>query len=290
MSTQQKDYYELLKVGQQASQEEIKKAYRKLAMKYHPDKNRGDKAAEEKFKDISAAYDVLSDPEKRKLYDQHGHAGLDQQGYQGFHSTDDILRQFQDIFGGNGGFFGGGGFRQANFGPQKGQDRRSTLRISFEDAILGAEKQVRIGEKNVRLTIPSGVESGSNLRLAGEGDPGVQGGPAGNLYVALEVGRHPTFSRDGDNIKITADIPFTTAALGGEIEVKTLRGVASLRVPPGIESGSVLRMKGEGVRRKNAPPGNQLVSIRIQVPKKLTSAQEELMKKLRDSLEKDAPS
>lgn len=277
MTTQNKDYYGTLGVGKSASADEIKSAYRKLALKYHPDKNKGDKAAEERFKEVSSAYHVLSDPEKRKLYDQYGQQGLDSQGYHGPQSTEDILDLFGELFGGG---FG----RRARRGPRKGQNARYQMNLPFLEAALGSTRTLSVGGKSLQVNIPSGVESGSTLRLSGEGHPGTQGGPPGDMFVELIVGSHPQFQRRGDDITVTVDIPFPTAALGGEVEVPTLRGSAKLKIPPGVQSGSMLRMKGEGIRAKKRPEGSQLVTLMIQVPKKLTSEQEELMRKFAATL------
>jgi len=341
-----RDYYEVLGVSRNATSEEIKKAYRKLAIKYHPDKNPGDKVAEEKFKEASNAYEVLSDPQKRKAYDQRGMAGIHDIGFEGFTDFEDIFSRFDDIFRRNyGGFEDIFVSRRQSGGPQRGSDIRYKLTISFLEAALGAEKRLRIPRsescdtchgmggmgiktcpkcqgtgqssrsgrgffsisevcnrcdgtgkvvqavcntchgssqvskyRTITVKIPSGVENGDNLRLQGQGNSGLKGGPPGDLYVNIQVQPHQYFKRDGKNIIYEASIPFTTAALGGEIKVPTLKGSATLKIPQGTQSNQTLRLRGQGIPDTRGNRGDQLVKIAIAVPKRLSRKQEELLK------------
>ncbi len=282
-----RDYYQILGVDKKASQEEIKKAYRKLALKYHPDRNKGDASAEEKFKELGEAYAVLSDPEKRQQYDTFGSAGFQQRYSQEdiYRGSDinDILRDiglggdfFSRIFGGGrgqpGGFrtytFTGGGapphapggmggfdFGQG-FGGQgmagQGTDLVYELPVTLEEVFHGATKMVsyRRGAQveRVSVKVPAGVSTGKKLRLSGKGEPGAQGAPAGDLYIRVRVLDHPTFKRDGDDLEVTQEVAFTQAALGAALEVPTLEGkTLSVRVPKGTQNGSRLRLKGQGL-------------------------------------------
>ena len=232
-----RDYYEILGVNRGATPEEIKKAYRMLAVQYHPDKNPGDKAAEEKFKEASNAYSVLSDPEKRRMYDTRGHAGVEGMGFEGYRTMDDIFRNLDldDIFG-RGGFGGFGGFGDAfgdAFGPRRttaptrGRDIRMNLSIPFADAVLGAKKEVNVQGKRITLTIPPGIQDGKTLRIRGHGESlGV--GTSGDLLVTVSVQSHPTLTREGADLLTDATISITTAALGGSIRVQTLTGDVDL--------------------------------------------------------------
>ena len=343
------DYYEILGVSRSATDEELKKAYRKLAMEYHPDKKPGDKTAEEKFKEVSNAYEVLSDSEKRRAYDQRGQTGLDDLGFQGFTDTSDIFSHFGDIFGD----LFGRRFHQEQAGPRHGANLRIDLSISFLDAALGTGKEIQVpraetcsacngtgakagtspqtcpqcngtgllsrqarqeggffsisnpcptchgtgkiiaepcstcrGEGTVaqtrRLTvkIPAGVDEGAMLRLRGEGETGVRGGPAGDLFVVIHIQPHPTFERQGNNILSKAKVSFTKAALGGEIKVPTIRGSAILKISKGIQSDQVFRLAGQGIKPSSGKAGDQLVRVMITVPKTLTARQEELLEEL----------
>jgi len=288
-----KDYYAVLGVKKDATADEIKKAYRKLALKYHPDKNPGDKKAEDKFKEITEAYAVLSDPEKKRQYDQFGEAGFHQRFsqediYRNF-DVGDIFREFgfgtDDIFSH---LFGGG--RRSPFGgaPRsrvlKGQDFVMKLAIPFRQAMLGGERRIdfrREGQvEQLQVRIPAGVEAGQRLRIAGKGGSSPSGGPAGDLFLEIEVETDPVFSRDGDNLLVQLQIPFTGACLGTSVDVPTLDGNKRVKVPPGITAGGKIRLAGFGVPRRNGSKGDLYATIEVAVPKKLTERQKELLEEL----------
>jgi molecular chaperone DnaJ len=345
-----RDYYEVLGVSRDAGAEDIKKAYRKLAVKFHPDKNPGDKAAEEKFKELGEAYEALSDPQKRAAYDQFGHNAFDPRARAGrgggagggFHDPFEI---FRDVFGGGGSifdeFFGGG--RTDPNGPQRGNDLRYDLEITFEEAALGCEKDInvtkpdrcdacsgtgsapgsktrtcntcngrgqvitsrgifsiaqtcpqcqgagRVIEKPCRtcngsgrqdraskitLRIPAGVDSGSRLRSTGNGEGGLRGGPAGDLYVLLHIKPHEIFQRDGDDLLCEVPVSFIQATLGAEIKVPTLQDNATIKIPAGTQPGTVFRLKGKGVKNlQGYGHGDLHVRITVEVPTHLTGHQ-----------------
>jgi len=313
-----KDYYKILGVAKSASADEIKKAYRKLALKYHPDHNKGDKAAEAKFKEISEAYAVLSDPEKRQQYDTFG-----AEGFQNRFSQEDIFRGFDfssifrefgfgggrsdnifsQIFGGGMGggqgrahfHTGGSPFQSSYQGFQgqprgiKGQDLVYELSLTLEDIANGAEKLIAYDlggtQERVSVKIPAGIHSGKKLRLPGKGRPGIQGGPRGDLYIQVHVLDHPLFRRDGDNLLIRQEITFSGAVLGSEIEVPTIdRKRLKLKIPPGTQNGTKFRMRGYGLPLMGGKGrGDQIVEIRVAVPKHLNKEQESLVKKLAES-------
>ena len=288
-----RDYYEILGVNRGATPEEIKKAYRKLAVQYHPDKNPGDKAAEEKFKEASNAYSVLSDPEKRRMYDTRGHAGVEGMGFEGYRTMDDIFRNLNldDIFG-RGGFGGFGGFGDAfgdAFGPRRttaptrGRDIRMNLSIPFADAVLGAKKEVNVQGKRITLTIPPGIQDGKTLRIRGHGESlGV--GTSGDLLVTVSVQSHPTLTREGADLLTDATISITTAALGGSIRVQTLTGDVDLKVPPGAQPGQQLRLRGRGATDASGRKGDLRVQLVVEVPKSLSRKQRNLLKELDKTL------
>ncbi len=349
MRRSSKDYYEILGVKRDASPEEIKKAYRQLAMKYHPDRNPGDRKAEERFKEIGTAYEVLSDPKKRDLYDRRGQAGLDDIGFEGFQSTEDVFSRFGSIFGD----LFGDSFFEGRARPARGEDLRVQVQVSFRDAALGATRRLQLqkpvtcptchgrggapgsprttcpscrgsGQSADQLSpfgglfgaqrpcprcqgdgkvpsrpcptckgqgqtlqevaldvrIPPGVKDGTILSLRGEGASGAPGAPAGDLLVQLSIAPDDTFERKGNDLILPVRVMFTTAALGGEQEIPTLRGRAHLRIPPGIQTGTLLRLKGEGIHPPGAPPGDLLVKVLIDVPKTLDAHQEKLMREL----------
>jgi len=342
-------YYEVLEVSKTASEGEIKKAYRKLAMRYHPDRNPDDKTAEDKFKEASEAYEILSDAQKRQAYDQFGHAGVDGSAGQGgfggggFGGFSDI---FGDIFGG-----GFGGQR----GPQPGQDLQYELEVSLEDAVAGTSVDIRIptkdlcdacdgsgaepgsdvqtcptchgqgqvqiqqgffavqrtcpschgtgkiiktpckkcrGEgythshKTLSVKIPAGVDNGDRIRLQGEGEAGEPGAPRGDLYVRIRVKRHPIFERDGNTLYCELPLSFATATLGGSIDVPTLSGKASLKIPAGTQSGQRFKLSGKGVKSvRTSRVGDMVVQVNIETPIKLSQEQKDLLKAFDDSLQ-----
>ena len=348
-------YYEVLGIQRNASEAEIKKAYRRLAMKFHPDRNTGDKAAEaeQQFKEAKEAYEVLSDAQKRAAYDQFGHAGVDgAAGAGGFGgggaSFSDIFGDvFGDIFGGG---RGGGGRQQA----YRGADLRYNLELSLEDAVAGASVKIKVptwtqcdacggsgakkgvspktcgtchGAGQVRMQqglfsvqqtcptchgkgvvietpcpachgqgraqevktlsvkVPPGVDTGDRIRLGGEGEAGENGGPPGDLYVQVSVREHPIFTRDDANLYCEMPIPFTTAALGGEVEVPTLDGKVSLKIPEGTQTGRMFRMRGKGVKPvRGGPQGDLICRVILETPVKLTAEQRRLVEELDRSL------
>lgn len=352
---EKRDYYEVLGVERGATEQEIKKAYRKQAMKYHPDKNQGDKEAEEKFKEINEAYEVLSDAQKRKTYDQFGHAGLGGNGgfggAGGFQGTD--FGDFGDIFGSMfGDIFGGGGMRQRRNGPRKGADLRYSMDLTFEEAAFGTEKditfnrqeecdachgtgakqgtkpkqcptchgvgqvnqQVRTpfgtmvksttcptchgegeiieqkcpkcggrktvpGKKTVSVKVPEGIEDSMMLRMSGQGQPGEKGGPRGDLLIHIRIKPHEIFVRDGNTVWMDMPISFAQAALGDEIQVPTLDGTVKYKIPEGTQTGTIFRLKDKGIPYRNGRGrGDQRIRVKVEVPKKLTDKQRELLR------------
>jgi len=288
-----KDYYQTLGIKKGASSEEIKKAYRKLAVKYHPDKNPGNKDAEEKFKEINEAYAVLSDPQKKQQYDQFGSTGFHQR-----FSQEDIFRGFdvgdifkdlgfgtEDIFSR---IFAGGNFQQ---GPRfkarkrRGEDFTMDMNISFREAAQGVEKRVAYIRDGVReelsVKVPAGIANDSKLRVAGKGGQGTAEGPAGDLYLTVKVGADPVFTREEDDIVVERAIRFSEAALGTSIEVPTLDGNKRIKIPAGIQPGTKIRLKGFGFPHlgKNTR-GDLYVRIVVTVPESLTESQKKLLKEL----------
>lgn len=312
---QYKDYYKTLGVDKQASEKEIKKAFRKLAARYHPDKNPDDKAAEEKFKEVNEAYEVLSDPEKRKKYEQLGAnwEAFQQSGYdssqfqrggpfgQGGGRTFVFEGDPSEFFGGSSffeTFFGGGGgsdpfeaFTQQRSGQGRraraaypGQDLQAEMDITLEDAYHGASRTFAINGQNLRIKIKPGAYDGQKLRLKGKGRPGVQGGPKGDLYIILKLAPHPYFQRDGDNLLYEKEVDLYTALLGDQINVPTLSGTVSMRIPEGTNPGALLRLKGKGMPRygKSKQYGDLLVRIKVNFPKKLSEAERKAFEELRN--------
>jgi molecular chaperone DnaJ len=359
MASTKRDYYEVLGVAKNATEEDIKKAYRKLAMKHHPDRNQGDgaKKAEEQFKEAKEAYEMLSDAQKRAAYDQYGHAGVDPnmgagrgagpEGFGGFaEAFGDI---FGDIFGGQGGGRRGGGQQ-----VYRGSDLSYAMEITLEEAARGKETQIRIPswencetcggsgakpgtsaktcgscggsgtvhmrqgffsiqqtcphchgsgkiipdpcmtcngqgkvkkQKTLEVKIPAGINEGMRIRSAGNGEPGVNGGPAGDLYIEIRIKQHDIFERDGDDLHCTMPVSMTTAALGGSIEVPTLGGKAEIELPEGTQHGKTFRLRGKGIKGvRSSYPGDLYCHISIETPVKLTEHQRKLLKELDKSL------
>lgn len=284
----ERDYYEVFDVNRNASPEDIKRAYRKIAMKFHPDKNLGDKAAEEKFKEASNAYEVLSDPEKRKIYDLRGHAGVHDAGFQGFTNSEDIFSQFGDIFGrevfGNFGDVFGDVFtrRGAGFQTQYGDDVQTKLTISFDEAVFGIEKQIRVNNRTLTIRIPPGIKNGQTMRLSGQGESAA-GGKPGSLFVKISVRPHPDFRREGLDLVTQASIPFTLAALGGKVRVPTLKEHVELKIPAGTQPGQQLRLRRQGITDASGRKGDLRVQLKVEIPRSLTKKQKELLRELEET-------
>ena len=353
-----KDYYDTLGVAKNASDEDIKKAYRKLAMKHHPDRNQGDsaKAAEEKFKEAKEAYEMLSDDQKRAAYDQYGHAGVDpnMRGGAGAEGFGGFAEAFGDIFGG---VFGeqqrrGQGGRQVF----RGGDLSYAMEVTLEEAANGKEAQIRVpswddcgickgsgakpgtkvatcttchghgqvqmrqgffsvqqtcpqckgtgklipepcsschgvgktkNNKTLEVKIPAGIDDGMRIRSTGNGEPGTNGGPPGDLYIEIRVKKHDIFERDGDDLHCAVPISFTTAALGGEIEVPTLAGKAAIDIPEGTQAAKQFRLRGKGIKGvRSSYPGDLYCHITVETPVKLTEHQRKLLKEFDESLKK----
>lgn len=369
MAESKRDYYEVLGVSKGASDDEIKKAYRQLAKKYHPDMNPGDKEAEAKFKEASEAYAILSDPDKKRQYDQFGHAAFEQGGGAGGFDFD--MGSMGDIFGDIfGDLFGGGRSRQrSGNGPMKGANLRTGIRITFEEAVFGTEKELELNlkdpcekchgtgakpgtsaetckkcngtgqvtvtqqslfgmvrqvrpctecngsgkvirdkcpdcygsgyitkKKKIQVSIPAGIDDGQSIRIRDKGEPGTNGGERGDLLVEVTVSQHPIFQREGFDIYSSAPLPFTTAALGGDVRISTVDGDVLYEVKPGTQTDTKVRLRGKGVPtlRNKQVRGDHYVNLIVQVPQKLTNEQKELIKKLDDSFKgktdgEDAP-
>ena len=371
----EEDFYKILGVEKTATAQEIKKAYRKLALKYHPDHNNGDKDAEEKFKKVSEAYEVLSNDEKRAKYDQFGHAAFTQGGgaggfsnMGGFGGFQDPFDIFREVFGGGGGggaafydFFGGGGASHDANAPERGSDIRAEIEVSLEEAAKGTSRTIRynrmvvcstcsgsgskdgkggrktcprckgsgqvrmsqglirfsqpcpdcggtgtvienpcdkcggagrVKERNeVKIDIPAGVYTGSRLRKANAGNAGYNGGDYGDLYVVIYVSPHPRFERNGDDLYTDVKIKFTLAALGGEIEIETITGKATLKIPAGTQPNTALRLKSQGMPNiRGGNKGDLYVQINIEVPKKLTDEQRKKLEEFAVLCGDDKPS
>ncbi|MBI1922087.1 MAG: J domain-containing protein [Geobacter sp.] len=284
------DYYEVLGLKKGATPDEIKKAYRKLAVKYHPDKNPGDKAAEEKFKQINEAYAVLSDPQKRQQYDAFGSSGFQQRYsqediFRGF-DVGDIFRDFgfdtEDIFSR---MFDGASFDRGYRRKRRGADLSLDMQVSFREAVLGEKKRVaylRGGRREeLSVQIPAGVKEGAKLRIPGKGEEGPPGEAPGDLYLLLHVTADRVYSREGNDIVTEKEIRFSEAALGTSLDVETLDGVKRVRVPAGIQPGTKVRLKGLGVPRLGGNGrGDFYVMVTVKVPTRLTEAQHKLVEEL----------
>lgn len=310
-----RDYYDVLGIPRNADDKKLKQAYRKLAKKYHPDTNPGDKEAEQKFKEITEAYNILSDAERRKLYDQYGfaafdgsmgddpgsygqqytggwqHSGFDGNGrtYHEYHfngsNMDDI---FNNFFGHS--FERGNGRKSYGF-ARDGQDVTAKITIPFADALHGSERLIHFRddegrEISLKVKIPAGIESGKKLRLKGKGEQGINGGKTGDLLLEVTVEDNPEFERKGKDIYTTVRIPYTTAVLGGETIVRTLYGNVSCKIAAGTQTGTKIRLKGKGMPVMNHPgeKGDQYVSIQIQVPKHLTPRAKALLKEYQHAI------
>ena len=294
-----KDYYSVLGLNKGVSDDEIKKAYRKLAMKYHPDRNEGDSKAENKFKEISEAYAVLSDKQKREKYDQFGSEGFHQK-----FSQEDIFQDFDinEILRGFGfgtgsgnpfqGGFSGGGFGSNPFHQQHRPDPTPSplikeLSISFEEAALGAQKSISISRngtvENTNITIPAGISDGQILRLKGKGHLSNNRKKQGDLHLKIKVLPHPLFRRESQNVVIDTEIKLTEAILGTTIEVQTLNGIKGVIIPPGTQNNAKLRLKGVGLKSATGGRGNQLVNIKVLIPENLTEEQKKHFQFLKDT-------
>ena len=371
MPEQKRDYYEVLGVSKGASDDEIKKAYRKLAKKYHPDMNPGDKEAEAKFKEVNEAYSILSDSEKRARYDQFGHAGVDPNygaggpggGFGGFDMGDiDLGDIFGSFFGGGFGGFGGSTSSRRN-GPQKGESLRASLTISFEEAAFGCEKEINLNRteeceachgsgaepgttaetcpdcrgtgvvrvqqrtggfafsstapcsrcrgtgkiihtpckacggsgsvkktKRVTVSIPAGIDDGQAISLRGQGNAGKNGGPAGDLIVAVHVKPHPQFHRDGTTVLYEQPVTFYQAVMGAELEIPTIDGKVKYNLPAGTQTGTTFRLRGKGIPElRGRGRGDQYVTVRVQVPTSLNGEQKETLRAFAEAMGEDVP-
>jgi len=288
------DYYKVLEIKKDASTDDIKKAYRKLARKYHPDLNPNNEEANKKFQQINEANEVLSDPEKRKKYDRYGndwqHADqFDAQqqqrqsqsrsrggagSFSGFGGDD-----FSDFFSS---MFGGGGARSSGRSPFKGQDYSSELNLNLLDAYTTHKQTLTVNGKQVRITIPAGVENGQKIKLPGYGAPGPNNGPAGDLYISFHISEHPKFKRKGNDIHIQEEIDLYTAILGGEKIIETLNGKVKLNIPAGTQPDTTLRLKGKGfpVYKKEGQFGDLYVKWQVKLPTKLNAKQRDLFEQL----------
>ena len=317
-----RDYYETLGVNKSADKEAIKRAYRKLAKKYHPDTNAGDAHAEEMFKDVTEAYNVLSDEKKRKLYDEFGFAGLQegfseeaarqaaQGGFGGFGGNGSFSGSYSsnggpfthqefhfengsgemdDIFSMFGDMFSHGGSARGRSSSRKGSDVMADLTISFDEAVFGCEKSISLQDpstgkvSNLSIHIPAGIESGKTVRLKGQGNPGRNGGAAGDVLLNVNVTPSREFERKGQNVYSTIRVPFTTAALGGKARVHTLYGDVECSIKAGTQGGSKIRLKGKGISSMKNPSvkGDQYVTVEISVPRRLTPRAKEALEEYR---------
>ena len=326
-----RDFYEVLGVSKGADEREIKKAYKRLAMKYHPDRNQGDAGAEEKFKEVKEAYEILTDPQKRAAYDKYGHAGVDPSMGAGAGGFGGGGADFGDIFGDVfGDIFGGGGRRQQR--ASRGADLRYNMELSLEEAVRGVSKEIKVPTlvgcdechgsgakagtqpqtcptchgsgkyipdpcrnckgtgrvqttKTLAVKIPAGVDEGDRIRLSGEGEPGVNGGPSGDLLITITVRPHELFRREGTSVLCEAPITFAQAVLGAELEIPTIDGKVKYDLPEGTQSGTTFRLKGKGIPELNGRGrGDQYVTVYIETPRNLNREQKEALKRFSETL------
>ncbi|MFN8595956.1 MAG: J domain-containing protein [Anaerolineae bacterium] len=300
-----KDYYQILGVPRTATQDEIKKAYRKLARQYHPDNNPGDKKSEAKFKELNEANEVLSDPDKRQKYDrlgaqwqQYERMGGQPGGFDWNQWTTTDQVDLNDLFGGNGGFsdfftriFGGVGegqpggntrARSATRGPTRGRDIEQPIEINLRDAYSGTTLSLQKDGQKLEVKVPAGVKTGSKIRMAGQGYPGTRGATSGDLYLVVTVKADPQFERDGDNLKTEVKTDLYTAVLGGEVTVPTLTGDLKLKIPPETQPGRVFRLRGQGMPSLREPDsyGDLLVTVKVTLPTNLTGVEKHLFEQL----------
>jgi len=290
------DYYKILGLSKTATTEEIKKAYRKLARKYHPDLNPGNKEAEKKFKEINEANEVLSDPENRKKYDEYGsdwkhseqfeaqkkqraqsQRGSQQQYYSGgFGDEGDFSDFFESMFG-------GGGRQQRGNTRFRGQDINAELHLNLSDVYTTKKHTITVNGKSLRLTFPAGIENGQVIKIAGHGSPGLNGGPNGDLYITFSIENDTKFRRDGSNLYSTVNIDLYTALLGGEIQVDTFDSKVKLKVAPETQSGTTVKLKGKGfpVYKQEGQFGDLFINYVVELPKNLTEEEKELIQKLK---------
>ncbi|MEH6407503.1 MAG: J domain-containing protein [Leeuwenhoekiella sp.] len=293
------DYYKILELSNTATPAEIKKAYRKLARKYHPDLNPNDTEAETRFKKINEANEVLSDPEKRKKYDQYGkdwqHAeefekarstqgsragGYSNAGYGGGAPEGDFSDFFESMFGGG----GGGGFRSSRQSARfRGQDFNASLNLDINDVYTAHKQTLTVNGKNIRITIPAGIEDGQTIKITGHGGAGVNGGPKGDLFITISVINTSAFKRDGSNLYKSVNIPLTTAVLGGTITTDTFNGKVKLTIKPETQPGTQVKLKGKGfpVYKKENAFGDLFITYTIDLPSNLTDKQKELFEELK---------
>lgn len=290
------DYYNVLGVSNSATEKEIKNAYRKLARKYHPDLNPNNAEAERKFKQVNEANEVLSDPEKRKQYNRYGkdwqHAEAfekaekeqgQQGGYGAYAYASGDSGDYSDFFESMFGAFGGQSRGKAR--GFKGQDYNAGLQLDVREAYHTHKRTLNIGGKNIRITIPAGIEDGQTIRIKGYGGPGMNGGPAGDLFLTFSVLNDTIFSREGSQLYLNAKVPLTTAVLGGELELDTFEGKAKLQIKPRTQNGSKVKLKGKGfpVYKKEGIFGDLIVTLQVELPNTLTAEQEKLFEALRNT-------
>ncbi len=287
----EKDYYATLGVAPNASDSEIRTAFRKLAQQYHPDAKPGDTAAEERFKEINEAYAVVGDKEQRKEYDQVRTMGAEFIGGPGgtqYVRVEDLSDLFGgagdsglgSIFGGLGDIFGGGTGRRRR--PSRGRDREADITLSFHEAISGATKELTVDGRRIKVKVPAGVNDMARIRIAGKGDPSPNGGEAGDLFVRVHVADHPFFKRADANLHLTVPVSFPEAALGANIDVPTLDGKVTLKIPPGTPNGKTFRVTGKGAPKPKGGAGDLLVTVEVEVPTELESEERALLEQLRD--------